>query len=194
MRLTGVGVPGAPDAWAAIGCTVVAGAVPFANGALLLGREGIFVDEEVSVADIEGVPLATHTFVPPAEHPSGAYELDHLVLLTDSLERTSAAVHVALGLECRRIREAGPVRQAFHRFDDADGHRGCIVEVVETDRVERTALMGIVLNVADLSALADRLGPEVVSPPNPAVQPGRYISTVRRDAALGTAVALMTPG
>jgi hypothetical protein len=50
-----------------------------------------------------------------------------------------------------------------------------------------------VLNVADLFDLADRLGPAVVSLPKPAVQPGRYIATVRRDVGLGTAVALMTP-
>lgn len=194
-RLVGVGVPDAPAAWAAIGCTVVDGAVPFTNGALLLGRDGLVLADPVEAADLEGVPLAVADPAPPVEHPSGAFELDHLVLLTSSLERTSAAVEAVLGLECRRIREAGPVRQAFHRFTDqrGGGGRGCIVEVVESDRVATTTLMGVVLNVVDLFDLADRLGPDVMSLPKPAVQPGRFIATVRRDVGLGTAVALMTP-
>lgn len=193
MRLAGIGVPDAPEAWATIGCVVLDGAVSLANGALLLGVDGLAVADAPPAADVEGVPVTVAPVREPVDHPCGAFELDHVVLLTDSLERTSAAVDAVLGLECRRVREAGPVRQAFHRFDDVDGARGCIVEVVESDRVERTTLMGVVLNVVDLFDLADRLGPAVMSLPKPAVQPGRHISTVRRDVGLGTAVALMTP-
>lgn len=190
----GVGVPDAPAGWEAIGCSVVDGAVPFANGALLLGRSGIVVAGACAATDLEGVPLASGDVVPAVEHASGAFELDHLVLLTDSLERTSEAVHQTLGLERRRIRETDTVRQAFHRFADPPaGTRGCIVEIVESDRVRATTLMGVVLNVTDLFELADRLGPDVMSLPKPAVQPGRYIATVRHDVGLGTAVALMTP-
>lgn len=199
VLLAGVGVPDAPAAWSTLGCTVVDGAVSFANGALLLGRAGLIVagdldTPDLDLADLEGVPVERGLTLPPASHPSGAFELDHLVLLTDSLERTSDAVHAVLGLALRRIREAGPVRQAFHRFDDPpSGGRGCIVEIVESDQVTATTLMGVVLNVSDLFELAGELGPDLVSPPKPAVQRGRYISTVRRDVGLGTAVALMTP-
>ena len=202
MRLAGIGVPDAAAAWEAIGCTVVDGAVPFANGALLLGVEGLLVDDVPAAltvpAGFEGVTLAVGPRRSAADHPSGAYELDHLVLLTDALERTSAAVHAALGLECRRIRDTGTVRQAFHRFDDVDGPgvdrvRGCIIEIVESDRVAATTMMGMVVIVADLFGLAERLGPDVLSAPKPAVQPGRHISTVRRDVGLGTAVAFMSP-
>ena len=194
-RLAGIGVPDAPAVWEAIGCTVVDGAVPLANGALLLGRAGLMVAGPLDATELEGVPLATHPVVPAVEHPSGAFELDHLVLLTESLERTSEMVHASLGLERRRVREAGPVRQAFHRFaDPPDGaSRGCIVEVVESDRISATTLMGVVVNVTDLFGLADQLGPDVMSLPKPAVQPGRHIATIRRDVGLGTAVALMTP-
>lgn len=196
VHLAGIGVPDAPSAWQQLECTVIDGAVALANGALLLGREGIVVDgaPDGLPGDVEGVPLAVGGVVEPVAHPSGAFELDHLVLLTDSLERTSAAVEAALGLECRRVRETETVRQAFHRFDDAGGSRGCIVELVESDRVDRTTMMGVVLNVTDLFDLAERLGPDMVSFPKPAVQRGRYISTVRRGVGLGTSVALMTPG
>lgn len=197
-HLAGVGVPDAAAAWEAIGCTVVGGAVPLANGALLLGREGIVVahsPDSSDSRDVDGIALGVGDVPALVEHPSGAFELDHLVLLTDSLERTSGAVHAALGLECRRLRETGSVRQAFHRFaDTVDGTgRGCIVEVVESDRVTATSVMGVVLNVRDLFDLTGRLGPDLVSRPKPAVQAGRHIATVRRAVGLGTAVALMTP-
>lgn len=203
VQLASIGVPDAAEAWTSLGCTVVDGVVPFANGALLLGGDGLVVaagDDDLPgglAPDLDGVPLAAGGLHQPVEHPSGTFELDHLVLLTDSLERTSAVVEATLGLECRRVRETATVRQAFHRFADVPGasgvHRGCIVEVVESDRVERTTLMGVVVIAADLFELTDRLGPDVVSAPKPAVQRGRYIATVRRDVGLGTAVALMTP-
>ena len=202
VALAGIGVPDAPEAWASLGCAVIDRSVPFANGALLFGIDGLVIatavpDLDTDLADLdiglEGVPLAVGAVVPAVTHESGLFELDHLVLLTASLERTSAEVQRVLGLEQRRVRETGTVRQAFHRFADAGGSRGCIVEVVESDRVERTTLMGVVVNVTDLFDLAERLGPDVMSAPKPAVQRGRYISTVRRDVGLGTAVALMTP-
>ena len=51
---------------------------------------------------------------------------------------------------------------------------------------------GLVVTVADLDALAERLGP-VLGSARPAVQPGRRIATARRAAGLGTRVAFMTP-
>jgi hypothetical protein len=193
--LVGIGVPAAPAAWASLGCTVVDDAIPVVNGALLLGHEGwVIGGRDELPADLEGVPLASGEPLAPVAHECGAFELDHVVLLTGSLERTSSAVERSLGLPQRRVRETDTVRQAFHRFADVDGHRGCIVEVVESDRVAATTMMGVVLNVEELHELAASLGPDVMSAPKPAVQPGRFISTIRRDVGLGTAVALMTPG
>jgi hypothetical protein len=57
---------------------------------------------------------------------------------------------------------------------------------------ERPALWGLVVVVADLDACARDLGP-LLGDARPAVQPGRRIATVRREAGLPVALALMTP-
>jgi hypothetical protein len=45
--------------------------------------------------------------------------------------------------------------------------------------------------VRSLDAVAHYLGPDVLSPPKPAVQEGRQIATFRQAAGLGVPVALM---
>jgi hypothetical protein len=54
------------------------------------------------------------------------------------------------------------------------------------------SLWGFVLNVADVNEAADYLGPDVLSPPKPAVQKNRLIATFRSGAGLGVPVALMS--
>ena len=126
---------------------------------------------------------------PPAEHPAGVVAVDHVVVSTPDLERTFAALEDA-GFELRRVREAGPdARQGFYMIGDA------ILEVVgprEPGGDGPAAFWGLVLVAEDLDRTAAELGP-LLGAPRDAVQPGRRIATVRRDAGLGTAVALMTP-
>lgn len=204
-RLAVIGVPGPAEPWERLGFHVVDGRIAVVNGAIAFGTAGLVVqrgelDGELDgggaalPGDVDGIPLSVGERVAATDHPNGAFELDHLVWFTSSLDRSSAAIEAALGLPCRRVRETPEVRQAFHRFDGVDGARGCILELAETDRVERSSLMGVVFDVADLHTLAGELGPDLVSPPRRAVQQGRWISSVRRDVGLGTAVALMTPG
>jgi hypothetical protein len=57
--------------------------------------------------------------------------------------------------------------------------------VVISPRLDRTA--------AALERTAATLG-DLLGEPRPAVQPGRRIATLRREAGLGPAVAFMTPG
>ena len=47
--------------------------------------------------------------------------------------------------------------------------------------------------VDDLDATVAWLGPDAVSAPRDAVQPGRRIASIRREVGLGLPVALMTP-
>jgi hypothetical protein len=63
----------------------------------------------------------------------------------------------------------------------------CILEVFEGTGAA-AGLWGVVVVVPDL----DALGP-LVGEPRDAVQPGRRIATVRREAGLQTALAFMTP-
>ena len=110
--------------------------------------------------------------------------------MTSSLETVSGAVADATGCALKRTRELGTITQGFHRI----GRGGLIVEIVEHPDYDRGAaeFWGLVINVDDLDAACALLGPERVSEPKDAVQPGRRIATIRSEVGLGTAVALMT--
>jgi hypothetical protein len=139
---------------------------------------------------IDGLPTS-HTSGEGVEswtHPIGATSFDHLVVMTSSIERTCGAIETATGEPLKRVREAGPVRQGFHRLGPV------IVEVVESSRVtaDTAAFWGLVLIVEDIDEAACRLGPDVISRPKTAVQPGRLIATFRESAGLGMPVAIMS--
>jgi hypothetical protein len=138
------------------------------------------------------------TEAPAASHPNGVTAIDHVVVITPALERTTSRLRDA-GLDLRRIREeptpAGAPRQAFFRLGSV------ILEVVQEPEeaiakaggTDRPAFFwGIALIAPDLDATVARLG-EHASEPRDAVQPGRRIATLRRSAGLGLPVALMTP-
>lgn len=126
----------------------------------------------------------------PADHAISAVRLDHVVVTTPDLDRTCAAVERSLGLPLKRVREgetpAGAVRQGFFRMGEV------ILEVVgpvepRPDGGPAT-FWGLTVVLADLATAFDLLGEERMSPPKPAVQPGRFISRLRSD---GVPVALM---
>jgi hypothetical protein len=118
------------------------------------------------------------------EHPNGAQAVDHVVAFTDSVDRTSAALERA-GAPLRRRAEPRPgTPMAFHRLGPL------VLEVVLAG--PRPALWGLVVVVSDLDACARELGP-LLGSVRPAVQPGRRIATVRPEADLPLALALMTP-
>ena len=132
---------------------------------------------------------------PAAPHPNGVTRIDHLVAFTPDLDRTVAAGQ-ELGLDLRRIRDepapAGSPRQAFFRLGDL------ILEVAQAppgsplqpDSPAR--FYGLAFLVEDIDATAASLGP-LCSDPRDAVQPGRRIATVRKEANLCLPVAFMTP-
>ena len=145
------------------------------------------------VADVDGLRTEAVRHPTPVfvEHPNGAIGLDHVVVTTDDLERTCAAIESTTGSPLRRVREVGEIRQGFHRL----GGGGLIVEVVERRGlpVGPAWFWGLVINVEDLDAAAEHIGPDGIGAVTPAVQPGRKIATVRPALGLGVPVALMTP-
>lgn len=153
----------------------------------------------INSESFDGLPIArseTPPVVEPAPpQPNGVVGIDHLVAFTPDLDRTVAAGQ-ALGLDLRRIRDepapAGSPRQAFFRLGDL------ILEVAQAppgsplqpDSPAR--FYGLAFLVEDIDATAASLGP-LCGDPRDAVQPGRRIATVRKEAGLGLPVAFMTP-
>jgi hypothetical protein len=145
-----------------------------------------------TAAEIDGLPVArqpSRDQAGDAAHPNGVTQIDHLVVFTPDLERTTDALEDA-GIERRRVREVesddGPLRQGFFRLGEV------ILEVVQHSRVEPgpARFWGITFAVADLDACAELLG-ERLGSIRDAVQPGRRIATVREGAGLGLPVALI---
>ena len=120
------------------------------------------------------------------EHPNGAIGLDHLVVFTPDLD-ASIDEYSAMGLDLRRVRDAGRGRQqAFFRIGNP------ILEVVGPMDVPEPYAWGLTFAVADLDAAAAVLG-DLLHPAKDAVQPGRRIATVDRSAGSTTAIAFMSP-
>jgi hypothetical protein len=147
----------------------------------------------------DGLPIAhseaaSGAAAPAPPHPNGVVAIDHLVAFTPDLDRTVAAGQ-ALGLDLRRVRDepapAGSPRQAFFRLGQL------ILEVAQAppgsslqpDSPAR--FYGLAFLVEDIDATAASLG-ELCGDPRAAVQPGRRIATVRKEADLGLPVAFMS--
>jgi hypothetical protein len=200
-RLVALHVGGALTPWQAIGLTfdeltctladvdvVVSGETPGLHGWTIdIGRD--------DVIDIDGIitTLNSGTQSHPSLSTIGRQKvigLDHVVVNTDNIDRTTKAITDALGLEVRRERQLGNgAVQRFHKLDNT------IIEVVAGPHITQpgASLWGMVASVDDLFDLAEELGDDIMSPPKKATQPGRYISTVRGSVGLGVPFALMTP-
>jgi hypothetical protein len=143
------------------------------------------------LTSVDGIAIEVRDPTPPmfAAHPLGARAVDHVVVSTDDLVRTCGAIADATGAPLKRVREAGTMRQGFHRVGRL------VVEVVERAGQEPgpASLWGLALDVDDLAGVASRLGTDLVGEVRAAVQPGRSIATVHDDAGLGVPVVLMTP-
>lgn len=144
--------------------------------------------------DVDGIAtrwIDEPTMSPAPENRVHVSSIDHIVIMTGSLDRTSECIDRILGAPRKRVRDAGGgVRQGFHRVGDI------ILEVVERPDLDpntAASLWGVVFVVDDLDATVAWLGPDAVSAPRDAVQPGRRIASIRREVGLGLPVALMTP-
>lgn len=165
-----------PVVWQTLGFTVEDGRCWIAGVEYELTSAGGGIGEWV-LGEVEGES---------GEHPNGVIGLDHLVVLTPDLE-ASIDGYTAMGLDLRRVRDAGGGRQqAFFRIGAP------ILEVVGPIDVPAPHPWGLTFSVADLDATAALLG-DLLHPPKDAVQPGRRIATVDRTAGSTTAIAFMSP-
>ena len=198
MRVAALRIGGEPRQWRELGFDVgndgvaVIGGVrlevqpsaePGAIGSWALDGDDVpgSVDGLVTDAAIRGGAGAVH--------PNGVIGIDHVVVFTPSLERTTAAF-TEIGVDCRRVREAnGGTRQGFFLVGDV------LVEVIDGVGLEPDAparFWGITAVVSDIDAAAVVLG-ERLGRIKDAVQPGRRIATVRSEASGGLPLALITP-
>jgi hypothetical protein len=150
--------------------------------------------------ELDGLETAVSDAPPSAgpPQPNGVVSIDHVVVISPDLDRTANALQEA-GFDLRRVREGetpgGSQRQAFFRMGEV------ILEVVEAPAGTKLAsqpdgparLWGISFLVDDMDAPAAVLG-DVLGTPRDAVQPGRLIATLGKEAGLGPAIAFMTPG
>jgi hypothetical protein len=181
-----------PQAWEELGFTVVDGVVALGGVRLRLGAGGHGIAEwklrgELRDSDLDGLPTSTSDAAPPelVEHPIGATGVDHVVALTPDFDRTVARLRAA-GLDYRSSRDAGNgFRQAFFVLGP------CLLEVGGPSEGD-VRFWGLTLVVDDLDAAAEHLG-ERLGRVKDAVQPGRRIATLRREAGLDVPVALITP-
>jgi hypothetical protein len=196
----------APERWSALGFTVLDGAVQLGTVRLRLAGAGAgrgilgWSLRAISSTELDGLPTTRSQAPQPAAappHANGIVRIDHLVAMSPALDRSVRTLQEA-GLDLRRVREqptpAGAPRQAFFRLGAE------ILEVVQEpqhvleqhggpDRPAR--LWGLALLSQDLDRTVQALA-GAAGEPRPAVQPGRRIATLRRDAGLALPVALMS--
>lgn len=144
---------------------------------------------------LDGLPT-TGSDAPPAEpgtHPNGATHIDHVVLLSPDLARTSAALE-AVGVLPRGERDTdsygAPMRQIFFRLGEV------ILELVGQPGAAGEGdpgFFGLAVTVTDLDAAGALLGDHLGTAKD-AVQEGRRIATLRhREVGMSVATALMSP-
>ncbi len=204
-QLTAVIIAADPGSWRAAGFAVEtvggAGACRIGSTTLVLaapvstggaGIRGIAIDG-LAAGELDGMPLvASGAAVPrdsPDDNPNGVTGIDHLVVRSPDVDRTTAVL-VGAGLDLRRERRfpAGDatVRQSFFWMGDV------ICELVGDDTAHGpgpATAWGLAFSAADLDRVATVAG-DAATDPKPAVQPGRHIMAIH---GLGLPVAVMTP-
>ena len=181
-----------PSAWEALGFLVDGDACRIGAVTLRLagGGEGIvgWSLRGASAAELDGLPTELSESAPPegepVDHPNGALQIDHVVVSSGNLDRTTASLEAA-GIRLRRVREDRPRRMAFFRLGEV------ILELVEGEKGSPAAFWGLVVVVRDLDSMAADLG-DRLGPAHDAVQPGRRIASLQHGAGIGPALAFMS--
>lgn len=197
--LLGLDVAADPEAWAGLGFAVDGRVCTVDGVALRLGVGG----KTITGWALAGIPpgtdvdgLRTGDLAPAAEratHPNGVLAIDHVVVLSPVPARTIAAL-AGVGLEPRGRRHTDeygpPYTQTFFRMGRP------ILELIGPDQPTDDGparFFGLAFTVTDLDATAAFFGDRTGRVKN-AVQPGRRITTLRREAGAGLPLAFMSAG
>jgi hypothetical protein len=185
-----------PSAWARLGFAVDGGRAQVGTTTIVLDGAGgglrAWALRNAATTAFDGLETALADGAPPAAraHPNGASRIDHVVVNTPDLARTFAALQDA-GLDLRRVREhSDTLHQGFFRLGEV------ILEVVGPPQPggdEPARFWGLVAVVPDVDALVDQAEPGLFGESRAAVQEGRRIVTVSRDAGLSVPLAFLTP-
>jgi catechol 2,3-dioxygenase-like lactoylglutathione lyase family enzyme len=206
MTIRSITVADPPEAWAEAGFHVDGDTCRVGSIDMrLAGREagkGLveWALRGVQSTELDGLPTREAADVPAgaaaATHPNGVVRIDHVVAFTPDRARTVAALEAA-GLDLRRLRDeptpAGGGFQAFFRLGEA------ILEVIEAPEGSPVPpdaparLWGLAFLVDSLDRTQEQLG-DKLGTPRDAVQPGRQIATLKKQAGLSFGCAFMSPG
>jgi hypothetical protein len=220
-RLVGVTLGDEPDAWRAAGFHVdgdrfETGGVTWhlAGGAEERGVLGWQLEPAVD-GTVDGLEHAEAGSLPPGRppHPNGTTALDHLVVTTDDLERTTSAL-ATIGLTPRRtiVGAQGDDELAYRFFllgtsvleligpAGPTASSGAVPTSARAETLRRGGPRaghgGGTAAFAGLAFTTDRIDElgELAPPPRPAVQPGRRITTLdHRALGISVPVALLSP-
>ena len=177
-----------PQVWSALGFALHDERVRLSGIELCLAPDdGPGVTKITAVGEgparVDGLAVGWTPYGAPAAEPqpNGVVALDHVVIATDDLDRTVAALQDA-GFELRRVRERA--RQAFLLAGP------CILEVGESPEARGATFWGLAF-AADLTLLAAHAG-DLLGDVRDAVQPGRRIATLRGSAGSSVQVAFLS--
>jgi hypothetical protein len=193
--LVGLRVGGDAAAWSAAGFSVVDDRIRIGTVTVqVTGASGGVETWSLDPAEadvVDGLPLTPAATARATDHPNTTTSIDHLVIASPDLDRTTEAF-AAIGLELRRTRDAGRMEQRFFRAGEV------ILEVLGQPGARGSGpatFWGLAMTVADLDAAAATLG-EHLGPIKDAVQRGRRIATLRHEPlGLAIPIAFMTaPG
>lgn len=197
-----------PEAWRAAGFTVDGSGIAVVGSVRLrlAGRDDgkrirawALRDVPSATDSVDGLPTEVADVAVPnagSAHPNGVTSIDHLVVLSPDLDRTTAALE-AIGIRARRTRHVDPeqygfeARQVFFRLGEV------VLELIGADQPTGdgpASFFGLAYTVNDIDALPARYG-EHLGRVKDAVQPGRRIATLRhKELDLSVATAFMSPG
>lgn len=181
MIIAELRVADSPEAWRALGFTVEGDLCQVGTVAIRLGGSG----EGITGWTVVGGDAAVRA----GAHPNHVTQIDHLVLMSPDLERTTADLAARYGLEPRRDRDAGAFVQRFFRLGEV------ILEVIGAPEPGPGAdrFWGITFRVDDIDALAAVMEARIGRIKD-AVQPGRRITTLRgSDLGISPAIAFISP-